>query len=114
MLTNNTPGLGDPPFELMAAADSFKDLAGRWINGYAGGDPERQAALVNRIIEENRNMGYIAQAYDQNAFSFRPESEQRGYVDEQIVAMQEFSRYLLENKEDILRQRKENGIEGKY
>ena len=114
MLDNHWAEIGHPPFELTSAADSFKQLAGEWINGYSFGDPEKLFALIEQIIEENRDMGYIAQAYDSNTYRFKPEAAQQAYVDEQIEAMQGFITYLRENKDDILRQRRENGIEGKY
>jgi len=95
-----------------AALQAFKNLSGKWINGYAFGDPDKLAATLEQIIKEVKNMGYIAKAYPD--FTFKPESEQQAFVDDQIESYREAIKYYTENKEEILRIRKENGMEGKY
>ena len=98
-----------------AAIAAFNTLSGKWINGYAGGDVDKWVATLEKILAESKNMGYIAKAYQYENYSFWDESEQQAIVDENIAAVREHGiNYLLKNKEEIRRQRKENGIEGKY
>jgi hypothetical protein len=96
-----------------AALQSFKELSGRWINGYAGGNPDKWANTVEQVLIDCQNMGYIAKAYPD--YTFLPESEQKQIVDESAkIVREDLIQYILENKEEILRTRKENGVEGKY
>jgi hypothetical protein len=95
-----------------AALQSFKDLSGKWINGYAAGDPDKLVATLLQVVKDVKNMGYIANAYPD--FTFKPEGEQQAFVDNQIESYLEAAKYYTENKEEILRIRKENGLEGMY
>jgi hypothetical protein len=103
---------GLDPTGAPAALQAFNDLSGKWINGYAAGDPDKVVATLEQIVEEVKNMGYIAKAYPD--FTFKPESKQQAFVDDQIASYREAITYYAENKEEILRIRKESGMEGKY
>ena len=92
---------------------AFKDLSGRWINGYSYGDTDKRIVILEQVIEDNQNMGYIRKAYP-NSYTFEPEEEQESCMQEQLEAIQENIKYIRENKEEIARLRKENGVEGKY
>ena len=103
---------GLDPTGAPAAFDAFQTLAGRWINGYAFGDPDKALSILEHVIEDVKHMGYIKNVYPM--YDFKPESEQPEVVEEQINGLKNLIKYMSENKEDILQQRKENGIEGKY
>jgi hypothetical protein len=105
-------GMGSPAFEIPHALQSFNQLSGEWINGYAGGNPEHWAQTVKRVSAECSRMGYIQRAYP--SLQFKPAEEQAALISEQVESVAEMSQWLIENKDDILRQRKERGIEGKY
>ncbi|MDR2920340.1 MAG: hypothetical protein LBV72_13380 [Tannerella sp.] len=110
ILLNMAKGLS--PTGAPAALDAFQSLSGTWINGYAFGDPDKTLSILEQVIKDVRHMGYIQNAYP--GYTFRPESEQQEIVDEQIEGLRKFMKYMDENREEILRQRIENGIKGKY
>ena len=105
-------GIGSPAFEIPHALQSFNDLSGKWINGYAGSNPENWAQTVKRVADECFRMGYIQRAYP--SLQFKPAEEQAAFISEQVASIEEMSQFLIENKDNILRQRKESGVEGKY
>lgn len=105
--------IGLDPTGAPAALGAFQELSGRWINGYAFGNPDKLVATLNKVCGDVEHMGYVANAYP--GYDFRPASEQQAIVDAQLKGLREsLINHIIENKEDILRQRKENGIEGKY
>lgn len=104
--------IGLSPSGAPAALGSFRELAGKWINGYAFGYPDKLIATLEQVIADVKDMQYIAKAY--SSYNFKPESAQQAIVDEQIKGLREMIQYIADNKDDILRQRKENGVEGKY
>jgi len=91
---------------------SFKVLAGEWINGYAGGKPEQLVQTLQRVVCECSQMGYIKRTYP--SLQFKPEEEQATSISEQAKNIEEYCQWIIENKDNILRQRKESGIEGVY
>ncbi len=104
---------GADPTGMPATLEAFNDLSGRWINGYAWGDPDKLASMIEGLLDDCATMGYIGQAYP--GYDFRPADEQQEVVDTLIAEWREEGvKYLREHKEDILRQRRENGVEGKY
>jgi len=105
-------GIGALAFEIPHALQAFKELSGKWINGYSGGNPTQWAQTLQRVIRECSEMGYIQRAYP--FLQFKPENEQAAIIREQSEVFDEQSKWLIENHDDILRQRKENGIEGVY
>ena len=105
-------GFGEPAFEIPHALQSFNELAGKWINGYIGGYPEKWAEIVRQAANDISQMGYIQKAYP--SLQFKLEEEQAAFVNEQIADSEEMHQWLLENRDDILRQRRENDIEGTY
>jgi hypothetical protein len=105
-------GLGSPAFEIPHALQSFKDLSGKWINGYSYGKPEQLVQILQRVIRECSQMGYIQRAYP--FLQFKPEEDQAAFISEQVEPIEEHCQWIIENKDDILRQRKENGMEGMY
>jgi len=105
-------GFGSPAFEIPHALQSFNDLSGTWINGYVAGNPENWEQIVRRTMNEGSQMGYIQHAYP--SLQFKSEEEQATFVKEFVDFLEGRCQWILENKDEILRQRKENGIEGKY
>lgn len=98
--------------ELGHALGAFRQLSGEWINGYAHGDPDKLVETLEQVVKDAENMGYVGNAYPERAFKSR--EEQAVHVQEQIDGVTGFMEYIRANKDEILRMRKENGIEGKY
>jgi hypothetical protein len=92
---------------------AFKQLSGKWINGYAYGDPDKLVAILEQVIKDTEDMGYVGKVYP-NMYEFKHQEEQAAYVQKQADEILEHITYIRENKEEILRTRKENGVEGKY
>lgn len=112
MQSGDKGGLGSPAFEIPHALQSFNDLSGTWINGYVAGNPENWEQIVRRTMNEGSQMGYIQRAYP--SLLFKSEEEQAVFVNEYTDLLEGRCQWILENKDEILRLRKENGIEGKY
>lgn len=92
---------------------AFKQLSGQWINGYAYGNLDKLIAILEQVVADNQNMAYIRNAYP-NSYAFKTEEKQKECMQNQLDAIFEHIKYIRENKEEILRTRKENGMEGKY
>lgn len=92
---------------------AFKELSGQWINGYSYGNTDKLAATLEQVIADNEDMSYIRNAYP-NTYAFKPEEQQSAYIREQVDVIREHITYIRENKEEIARIRKENGMDGKY
>lgn len=112
MQDGESGGLGNAAFEIPHALQSFNELSGKWINGYIGGYPEKWAEIIRQVSNDVAQMGYIQKSYP--TLRFKPEEEQAAIVNEGIAVSEERVQWILENKDDILRQRKENGIEGTH
>ena len=105
-------GLGNAAFEIPHALQSFNKLSGEWINGSIGGYPEKWAEIIRQVSNDVAQMGYIQKSYP--TLQFKPEEEQAAIVKDGITVYEEGAQQILETKDDILRQRKENGIEDIY
>lgn len=108
-------GMAGRNYDLDKTLNAFHSLAGQWINGYAAGVIDNTVATLDLIAEESKDMGYIAEAYrGKSDFMFKGEEKQAEFLKEQLEQCKTYRDWLDENREDIARQRKENGIEGKY
>lgn len=105
-------GAGDPAFECGKAQTAFNTLSGKWINGYAGGAADKWLETLFRVIDEGPRGGYIGAAYPD--LTFRPEPEQAAVAHGIARELAELRQYIMDNREEMARARKENGIEGKY
>lgn len=105
-------GLGSQSFELKHAHNAFMQLAGEYINGYAFGDPDRLLATLRDVKADHAQVPDFTSIYPAMAdiISGDPEQARAGVIEglDRLIA------YIDEHREDILRQRKENGIEGRY
>ncbi|MDR0659838.1 MAG: hypothetical protein LBG19_03340 [Prevotellaceae bacterium] len=90
---------------------AFKRLSGQWINGYSYGNPDKLAAILEQVVEDNRNMAYIRKAYP-TLYVFKPEEKQMTCMREQVDAILEHAKYIRENKEEMLQTRKVNEMTG--
>ena len=87
---------GDP-----ALYSSLKYVVGTPINQQAGSNPDNWAAIVGQALEWHSN----------NKNSFTPKSEYPAIYNEIENEFKEFQNYILSNKEEIRKQRVENGLD---
>jgi len=104
--------IGSKPFELKQAFIAFNQLAGEYINGHAYGDIDKAVIVLQRIIDDNQKIYNPLNVYPD--IKFLPEDNFIKTQNEYIEGCKEMIEYVIENKEEIYRTRKENGIEGLY
>lgn len=105
-------GIGDKGFELQQAFASFNQLAGTYINGYIGGNVDKWVQVIERAGETCKNMGYVGVPYPD--IKFRPVAEQPAIVASVYKGLMELKEKISNEKKEIERIRKENGVNGKY
>jgi hypothetical protein len=66
--TSKIGRMGDPAFELRAAADSFFELVGPWINKYAFGDTDHLIEVIRKVQSEGRQITDLNAIYPNVAF----------------------------------------------
>ena len=108
---NKIGSIGSTAFELKHAFLSFNELAGTYINGHAFGDIDKLIKVLNKVLEENTEYN-PSKVYPKVKFLSKRKMKkiQKDYID----GLKEMIDYVVNNKEEIYRLRKENGIEGKY
>lgn len=111
-MIENVGGVGEPAFECRQAQLAFNKLSGKWINGYAGGVPDKWLEILAQVIDEGLKSGYVGLAYPE--LTFKPETEQAAVAEEIAKELSELRQYIIDNREEMAQARKENGIEGKY
>ena len=111
-MIENVGGVGEPAFECRQAQLAFNKLSGKWINGYAGGVPDKWLEILAQVINEGRKSGYVELAYPK--LTFKPETEQAAVAEDIAKELSELRQYIIDNREEMAQARKENGIEGKY
>ena len=103
---------GSPAFELYHANNSFMKLAGVYINGYAFGQPDKLVDTLEAVIKDYSTVPKFSHSYPDLKLNFGDNAN--GARTEVLASLAGMVQYVKENKEYILEQRKENGIEGKY
>lgn len=106
-----TGGIGAPAFELKQQFIAFSQLAGEYINGYAGGELDKWVETLQKVKLNIENLSSFSQ-YPSIAFlsdeGFQAAKQNR------IDDCDKLIDYIQKNKKEIKKTRKENGIEGKY
>ena len=97
MSNPNLDPSGDP-----ALYSSLKYVVGTPINEYAGSDVDNWEALISRALEWNSS----------NENTFTPKDQHPEIYKEIEDNFLEFRKYVSENKEQIIEQRKSNGLSG--
>ena len=104
--------IGDPGFELLHAQNAFYQLVGTYINGYAFGDMDGLAKIVERVQKEGRQIPDLQAAYP--GVAFKSKSEWQSANTKLADGMNQLISMLKEKKDDIKRQRVERGMEPKF
>jgi len=103
---------GSPGFELLPAQNAFFQLVGPYINGYAFGDTDGLVKVVERVQQESRKISDLQTTYPNVAF--RSKSEWESANTDLADGMGKLISTLKEKKDDIRRQRIQQGIEEKF
>jgi hypothetical protein len=104
--------IGSPGFELLHAQNAFYQLVGTYINGYAFGDTDGLAKIVEKVQKEGRQIPDLQAAYP--GVTFRSKSEWPSANAELADGMNQLISMLKEKKDNIKRQRVERGVEEKF
>jgi hypothetical protein len=104
--------IGSPGFELLQAQNAFFQLVGPYINGYAFGDTDGLVKVVERVQQEGRKMPDLQTTYP--GVTFRSKSEWESANTDLADGMGKLISTLKEKKDDIRRQRIQQGIEEKF
>jgi hypothetical protein len=104
--------IGSPGFELLHAQNAFYQLVGPYINGYAFGDMDELAKIVERVQKEGRRIPDLQAAYP--GVTFKNKSEWQSANTDLADGMNQLISTLKEKKGDIKRQRIERGMEEKF
>ena len=104
--------IGSPGFELLQAQNAFFQLVGPYINGYAFGDTDGLVKVVERVQTEGRRIPALQTTYPD--VTFRSKSEWNTANTDLADGMSKLISMLKEKKDDIKRQRIQQGIEEKF
>jgi hypothetical protein len=104
--------IGSPGFELLQAQNAFFQLVGPYINGYAFGDTDGLVKVVERVQEQGRKIPHLQATYPN--VTFRSKSEWESANTDLADGMSKLISTLKEKKDDIRRQRIQEGIEEKF
>jgi hypothetical protein len=104
--------IGSAGFELLHAQNAFYQLVGPYINGYAFGDMDALAKIVESVQKEGRRIPDLQAAYP--GVTFKNKSEWQSANTDLNDGMNQLISMLKEKKDDIKRQRTERGLEEKF
>lgn len=104
--------IGSPGFELLQAQGAFYQLVGTFINGYAFGDIDALAKIVEKVQKEGRQIPELETAYP--GVTFKKKSEWEAANTELADGMGKLLTMMKEKREDIRRQRIEKGLEEQF
>src|SRR5215510_8044150 len=104
--------MGAPGFEHYQAQNAFQQLVGPYINGYAFGDIDQLAPIIERVQREGKTVSDVTKIYPRVAF--KPKSEwdagNKGLND----GLTKLIVTLKNEKASIKQQRIEHGMEAKF
>ena len=105
-------GVGDPGFELLQAQSAFYRLTSPYILGYAFGDLDGLAKIVEKVQKEEREIPDLSATYPN--VTFIDKSEWPAKNTELADGMGKLITMLKEKKEDLKKQRVDRGTEAKF
>ena len=104
--------MGSEGFERVHAQNSFYQLAGTYINGYAFGELEKFQKTIRRVKTENKALPKLSTIYPKLKFI-----DQKSWPEQNkkiMTGLDKLLEFTEKNADVIKTKRKENGIEGKY
>jgi hypothetical protein len=104
--------IGNPGFELYQAQNAFQQLVGPYINGYAFGDIDQLAPIIERVQREGKTVPDLTKIYPRVAF--KPKSEWAAGNKGLNEGLTKLLVTLKNEKASIKQQRIERGMEAKF
>lgn len=105
-------GIGNSGFELKQIFSVFNQLAGEYINGYIGGDIDEWLSICKRVHTEMEPIETFTHIYPKIAFL--DDSKMESIVQGSQEGLQNMIKSIDEGREEIIKQRKLQGTDGKY
>ncbi len=105
-------GIGNEGFERIQAHNSFHQLAGEYINGYAFGELQSLQQSIRIVRAENETPPDLTIIYP--GLDFIDRGSWPDKVNEVAADLDKLLNYIANNAKEIKETRKKNGIEGKY
>ncbi len=105
-------GIGDPSFELPAAYNAFQQLAGGYINGYAGCDIDNWINIVQMVKNDNSKPPELDKIFPNIVFVDR--NQWQKINDDISGGLGSFITKLSENKEALKQQRAQNNLDAQF
>ena len=96
----------------MQAHNSFAQLAGVYINGYAFGKLPKLKTTIEMVLKENEQIPAFEKIYP--SMKIVPASQWPEKNKEIADGLRKLVDHIAKSGEEIKAQRKQNGIEGKY
>ncbi len=104
--------IGDPAFELGHAHDSFAQLAGKFINGYAFCDLNKYVVIVNQALSKSSSVPPFQTIYPYIKFDNNADWDAgREMVSDGLAGL---ISYVNENGDQIREERELNGMDEKF
>jgi hypothetical protein len=104
--------IGDTGFELSQAQNAFQQLAGPYLNGYAFGDIERLAGIIDTVQKEGAALPDLSEIYP--GVVFKNKSEWEAGNKEVNEGLSKLRATVMEQKESIKQQRIKSGTEARF
>ncbi|HKE36186.1 MAG TPA: hypothetical protein VKB39_02050 [Candidatus Baltobacteraceae bacterium] len=104
--------IGDPGFELYHAQNAFFELTGPAINGYAFGDVDRLAGVLQRVERENRAVPDVHALYP--GVAFIPKDSWAAKNADLTAGLAKLASTLSTQKVQIASQREQNGTAARF
>jgi hypothetical protein len=101
--------VGEPTFELTTAYDSFQQLAGEFINGYAGCDLDNWIRITSLVMNDNPSPPELDQIFPDIIFVER--EQWQGINDNVTTGLAVLINYIAENGELIKQQRAQQNLD---
>jgi hypothetical protein len=105
-------GLGAEAFERQQAYGAFRELAGSFINGYAGCDFDRWAGAIEKVAREGKAVPELARIYPR--VGFLPREEWADKNTEIRSGLVKFGEYLRTHQAELKAIREKNGMDERF
>jgi hypothetical protein len=110
VVDGRTPGgLGSEAFERRQAHGAFRELAGTFINGYAGCDVDRWARTIEDVARDGRTVPDLTRIYPR--VGFLPRKHWAAKNAEIGTGLSKFAEYLRTHQDEIKSIRAKNGMD---
>jgi hypothetical protein len=104
--------IGNRGFELFHAQDAFFQLVGPDINGYAFGDIDWLVGIIRRVRNDNRTVPNLQTIYP--GVAVKPKSQWQSQNLELDMDLSQLAGLLTSKKDEIRRQRAQNGTQARF